>query len=199
MARTASFYIDAALTAYNAGFTSKSGQQNAIADLNRAYDLGVKGMIQDELLQIDRAERDDQWNTLYWGTPDLHNWKPKHSELFARFTENVALAEQLVALRASIKAAPVNAPVRAEPSPYEVKARETLMDLIQRRQTQYLEAVALGEVFGGLPVSANTHLVTNEYGTTFLRTFYYLAGQFTPLVIIIAAAQELEDRAKAKA
>lgn len=196
MARTASFYVDAALTALNNGFTSKSGQQNAIADLNRAYDVGVKGMIQDELLQLDRAERDEQWNTLYWGIPDLHNWKAKHSELFARFIENVALAEQLVALRASIKAAPVNTPVRAEPSPYEVKARETLMELIQRRQTQYLEAVALGEVFGGLPVSANTHLVTNEHGTTFLRTFFYLRGEFTPLNVIIAAAEELAARKK---
>lgn len=197
MTRTASYYVDSALAAYNAGFTSKSGKQNAIADLNRAYDLGVKGMIHDELLQLDRAERDEQWNTLYWGIPDLHNWKPKHSELFARFSENVALAEQLVAFRASIKEAPVNAPVRSEPSPYEVKARETLMELIQRRRTQYLEAVALGEVFGGLPVTANTHLVTNEHGTTFLRTFFYLRGEFTPLNTIIAAAEELARRAEA--
>lgn len=197
MARTASFYVDAALAALNTGFTSKSGQQGAIQDLNRAYDVGVKQSIHDELLQIARDDRAEDWDTLYWGLPDLHNWKAKHSALFARFPENVALAEQLVTLRAAIKAAPVNAPVRAEPSPYEVKARETLMELIQRRQTQYLEAVALGEAFGGLPVSANTHLVTNEHGTTFLRTFFYLRGEFTPLNVIIAAAEELAARKRA--
>jgi hypothetical protein len=194
MTRTASFYVDAALAAYNAGFSSKAGQQRAVEDLNRAYDLGVKRMIHDELLQIARDDRAEDWDTLYWGIPDLHNWKPKHSALFARFPENVALAEQLIALRASIKAAPVNLPVRAEPSPFEVKARETLMDLMQRRKTQYLEAVALGEVFGGLPVSANTHLVTNDRGTTFLRTFFYLRGELTPLLVIIAAAEELARR-----
>lgn len=195
---TASTYIDRAMTAYNAGFTSKSGRQTALSNLSQAYDMGVKSMIHDELLQTDRAERDDQWTTLYWGIPDFHNWKPKHSALFARFTENVALAEQLIALRASIKDAPVNAPARKEPSPYEVKARETLMELLERRRSQYLEAVALGEIFGGLPVSANTHLVTNEHGTTFLRTFFYLRGTLTPLNTIIAAAEELARRKEAK-
>lgn len=199
MARTTQFYLDRALSALNEGFASKTAQQKAIDDLNRAYEIGVDRMIRDELLQIDYADRDDNWNTLYGAVPALHNWKQKHSELFAQFSENVAMAEQFVALRATIKAAPINLPVRAEKSPYQVKAEETLMQLIERRKTQYLEAVQLGEIFGGLPVSANTHLVTNEQGTTFLRTFYYLAGRFTALAVIIAAAEELERRKEAKA
>jgi hypothetical protein len=39
--------------------------------------------------------------------------------------------------------------------------------------------------------------VTNQYGHTFLRTFYFLAGVMTPLNVIIAAAEELERRKKA--
>jgi hypothetical protein len=58
-------------------------------------------------------------------------------------------------------------------------------------------AIVLGTIFNGLPVQAHTHQVTNQYGTTFLRTFYYLFGDLTPLNIIIAAAEELARREKA--
>lgn len=189
MARPASFYTDRALAALNAGFTSMAGQKAALSDLNYAYDVH-KRAIADTLL----ADRDiANWDDLYYGRPDLHNWKPKHSVAYA-WSAEVPAIEQLVELRATIKAAPVNSPVRAEPSPYQVRAEKTLSELIELRQSQYLNAINLGEVFNGLPVHANTHRVTNDCGTTFLRTFYYLAGRFTPLSVIIAAAEELERR-----
>jgi hypothetical protein len=63
--------------------------------------------------------------------------------------------------------------------------------MIKRRTAQYHEAVELGRLFGGLPVSVTPHLVTNEHNTTFTRCFYYLAGKFTPLSVIMAAADKL--------
>jgi hypothetical protein len=73
----------------------------------------------------------------------------------------------------------------------QAEVTETVVDLIERRMAQYHEAVELGRLFGGLPVSVTPHQVTNEYNTTFTRCFYYLAGKFTPLSVIMAAADKL--------
>ena len=72
--------------------------------------------------------------------------------------------------------------------------RESLADLMQRRGEQYAHAVKLGEVFGNMPVTANTHWVVNEHGNGFWRTFWYLDGELTPLNVLVAAHQELERR-----
>lgn len=196
MTKIPAHYSDRALAALNAGFVSKAAKQDAIGNLNRAFDM-LTATIRDGLLNAapTREERDQpEWSALYYGLPALHNWKPKHSEMFASFVEEVAEIQGLVEQRDVIKAAPVNAPIRKEPSPYEVKARETLMDLIERRQTQYLRAIDLAAIFNGLPVSANTHYCVADTGTPYLRTFYFLAGEFTPLSVILAAADELKRR-----
>ena len=57
---------------------------------------------------------------------------------------------------------------------------------MERLQVRYLEAIDLCELVGDegfrmKGLSANSHYVTNEHGTTFLRTFYYLQGKLTPL------------------
>jgi hypothetical protein len=193
MPKTAQTYSDSALDALNAGFVSKAGQNDAIADLRRAYEIHCE-VIASGLL-ADRSIAG--WNDLYYGKPDLHNWKPRHSAAYALWADQVAEIEKLVELRTAIKAAPVNAPARKEPSPYEVKARETLMDLCKRRNSQYLRAIDLAAVFNGLPVSANTHSCVADTGTPYLRTFYYLAGEFTALSVIIAAADEIARRDRA--
>lgn len=197
MTRTAAFYTDAALDALNAGFTSKAGQKRANEDLARAYYLH-KVVIQNALL-ADRSIAD--WDSLYYGVPDLHNWKARHSAAYAAWPHQVAEIEKLVELRAAVKAAPVNAPERSAPHPLEVKVREALADLLARRKAQFLHAVDLCTVFGdGVRIkglTASTHWVTNEHGTTFLRTFYYLFGRLTPLNTIIAAAEEQMRRAEA--
>ena len=197
MARTVETYTDLALDAFNAGFSSKAGQKAATDNLNRAYELLQRETIQRGLLE-DRTlgGSEEAWKTLYWGTPDLHNWKAKHSAMYAPFfPEAVAAIERLAELRAEIKAAPIVPPAAPEVSPFEVKARETITAWLERRRAQYVEALELAEVFGGLPVTATSHYVTNAHGTTFLRTFWYLRGKLTPLQIIIAAAQELDRRA----
>ncbi len=204
MARTAAFYTDAALNAFNAGFTSKAGQKDAMQDINRAYDIYRRVFAEACLaaMRTGNGEMTPEVNTVYWDVPSYpHLWKPKHAEMVRTafgdtLNETIDAIEKLAELRATIKNAPVNAPVRKEVSPYEIKARELLTDLMERRKTQYLEAIDLGEIFGYLPVYANTHWCINEHGTRYLRTFWYLRGKMTPLNIIICAAEELERREK---
>lgn len=187
-------YFDDAFAALNAGFRSEAARKNALADVARAYDAGVKGIIHSRLLAVARDERDPQWETLYWGIPDLHVWKAKHADLFAAFADAVALADACAGLRQAIKNAPV---VKAEPKvnlrQQEIERRVT--DIIALRREQYGRALDLAEIFGRLPVTASWHWVTNAQGTTFPRTFYYLAGRLTPLSIIIAALEATEEKA----
>jgi hypothetical protein len=197
MPRTADHYTALALDAFNAGFASKSAQKTAIENVTRAYDLNAQA-IRDALL-ADRTigGNRDGWAELYYNVPALHNWKAKHDATYAFAGDLIQSINDLVELRATIKnAAVAPVPVR-EVSKYEVAAIKTIQDIITLRKTQYARAIDLGTIFNGLPVQAHTHQVTNQYGTTFLRTFYYLFGDLTPLNIIIAAAEELARREKA--
>jgi len=100
---------------------------------------------------------------------------------------------ELVTLRVLLKLIPV---VKPEPKSDRITAKQaevtaTVVDMIKRRTAQYHEAVELGRLFGGLRVSVTPHLVTNEFNTTFTRCFYFLEGKFTPLSVIMAAADTL--------
>ena len=202
MARTAETYTAAALEALNAGFSSKAGQKTALDNVTRAYELVKETFSRAVLAVEDRHEADGSmkpvYKAVYWDIPSYpHQYKDKHDEAVRaafgdRFDAELEMIDQLVQLRELIKAAPINAPVRAEPSVFEVKARETIADLMERRKAQFARALDLHEVFGGLPVTANSHWVVNEHGTRFIRTFFYLRGELTPLNLIIAAAEQIE-------
>ena len=202
LTRTAETYITRATEAFNAGFNSKAGQQAALAALNTAYDYRREIA---RKWQLEAAPRTfegfgyDPVRSDWFGAREVpfdhHNVRDKHLPIFIEAGVPAEHINELRELRAQIKAAPVNAPVRREPSKFEVQARETMMELIQRRGEQYLRAIDLAGIFNGLPVSANTHYCVNDHGTGYLRTFWYLAGEFTPLNVIIAAAEELERRA----
>lgn len=201
MTRTTSFYIDRATEAFARGFTSKAAQKSATDDLNRAHELCRKD-IQDLVLNIERDARTEAQNTVYWNLADLHVWKPKHSELvlatFPEAEQTVRLIEELVALRAAIKAAPV---VKAERNPMaerEAVVTKSVRDLMELRKAQYARGLALHDIFGGLPVHANVHMVTNQHGTTFLRAFYYMNGELTPLNMILAVLDTKAREAAAK-
>lgn len=205
MPRTASFYVDAALDAFNQGFTSKSAKQSALRDLGRAYE-----MLRDALHKAVCAsapELSDPANPseAEWAARgdffranevpfELHQVRDRHLVLFGTWTGNGDELRRLIELRATIKDAEVVPPVKAEKSERLVRVEATLRDLMETRRAQYLEAVELGELFGRLPVTANTHWVINEHGTRFLRTYFYLRGKLTPLNVIVAAAEELERR-----
>ena len=203
-ARTPAFYIDRATARFEAGFTSKAAQKAALQDLNNAYEL-LKSRILSLVLKLDPAARTKEHEDTYWGLADYpHNWKPKHSDLAVRvFPESaatVAEIESLVEFRAAVKAAPIVKTERnAEVEKIE-RVTKSIRDLMELRKEQYNRALKQHDIFGGLNVHANVHLVTNQYGTTFLRAFYYLNGFLTPLAIIIAAAEtKAREAAAAKA
>jgi len=201
MSRTPDFYIDRANAAFALGFTSKSAQKSATDDLNRAHEACCQD-IQNLVLVIDRDARTEAHNNVYWGLADLHVWKPKHSALvlgtFPEAEPTVRVIEQLVDLRAVIKAAPV---VKAERNPNaerEAAVTKSVREIMELRKAQYAHGLKLHDLFEGLPVHANVHVVTNQHGTTFLRAFYYMAGVLTPLNVILAVLQEKAREAEGK-
>lgn len=200
MSRTPEFYIDRANAAFAAGFTSKAAQKSATDDLNRAHEA-CRQSIQSLVLAIDRDARTEAHDNVYWGLADLHVWKPKHSALvLATFPEaepTVRMIEQLVDLRAVIKAAPV---VKAErkTDDREAAVTKSVRDIMELRQAQYARGLELHDLFQGLPVTANVHVVTNQHGTTFLRAFYYMNGTLTPLNVILAVLQTKAREAEGK-
>lgn len=186
-------YVTEATELFNDGFTSKAGQRRALDSLNRAYDL-QKEAIHDVLLQEARDERGEGWNELYWGLPDLHNWKPRHSDQYKTFALQVAAIEQVVELRNAVKAAEIVPPAKSEAKVIEERVIKSIREIMETRKEQFLNGCRLVEVFGKLPISINAHYVTNAHGTTFIRCFYYMNGRLTPLNVIIAVLQTMEDK-----
>lgn len=192
MPRTISDYIDPALEALNAGFASEAARKRALESVGRAYDL-VASEIRDALL-ADRSVAD--WSNLYYNVPALHNWKPRHAETYAMFAEQARTAGELLEVRNSIKAATILPAAPREEHPLKVAAYKDIVEIMARRNSQYERGLELGEIFGGLPVSVNVHIVHGHKGAVFPRCFFYLFGEFTPLQVIIAAAEEHARRSK---
>ena len=196
-------YVGAAMDAFEAGFTSKAAQKRAFDSLNRAA-----GVLREDVHQLcwDLAKQDaangERTDSAYWMNFDLHVWGAKRrAELLGYLPEAEAIANQyddLAALRTSIKAAPI-VPVERETCEITTKAITTLRELMEKRGEQYARGVQLTEVFGRLPVYANAHLVTNQHGTTFVRVFWYMLGELTPLNIIMAVLQSPEAKAAMEA
>lgn len=183
--------LDKATELFNAGFTSKAGQKAALDNLNRAYDL-QKEAIHNILLTEAREDRGENWNSLYWGIPDLHNWKAKHSEMFKTFVLQVSAIEQLVELRTAIKGAVIVPPAKDETKVITAAVRKSMIEIMEKRQADFAYGCKLHDIFGKLPVSVNAHWVRNSHGTEFIRYFFYLNGHLTALNVIIAIMQEKE-------
>jgi hypothetical protein len=185
-------YVSSAIsmTQEDQTFAAKSHQKEALGELNSGYQMLRENNFQ---FSIDSLSRED-----YYAIPfDLHQIRKKHFRLFdeahhAELTDLMTFRVLLKELEV-VKPAPKTDRITAK----QAEVTETVVDLIERRMAQYHEAVELGRLFGGLPVSVTPHQVTNGHNTTFTRCFYYLAGKFTPLQVILAAmdtlAQEKES------
>jgi len=188
MARTFEFYVERATKLFEAGFTSKAGQKDALSDVSRAYEM-LRSQIQFMCLEIPHAERTQPQDDVYWGLPDLHNWKQKHAELvmqvFPQAVDILGQIEDMAKLRAAIKGAEIVKAERTTSARAEaiVKSIRQIMD---ERKAQYARGLKVWDMFNGLPVSVNVHLVVNQHGTEFLRAFYFMAGVMTPLNVILA-------------
>jgi len=167
-------------------FGAKAHQKEAQSLLSAAY-----RRIREDNIEFTRGTLsiDDRWSIPH----DLFQLREKHMRLFdKKFHGDL---NRLVSLRNDFKVMSI---VKPQPKNSEVEKKqkqviETVTDMIKRRTAQYHEAVELGRLFGGLPVSVTPHLVTNEYNTTFTRCFYYLNGKFTSLAVILTSASKLEE------
>lgn len=202
--------IDAAQKTFEDGFQSKAGQKRALDELNRAYS-DIRDALMKAILAARSPETETQNHEDYWAIPsDLHNVRGRHFEAAARYVDNFGIVRDLLALRNAIKTADI-APPPARPE-LEVKTefvRRSIMEEMERRHTLFVEGLELGRMFAelyprtdksgeamgpsaSLPVSVNAHWVRGHKGTDFVRHFFYLAGKLTPLITIMAVADQLE-------
>jgi len=165
------------------GFSTKAQQKDALNFLANAY-FRLREIASEAAL----AAKDDD---AYWGLPlDLHQIRAKkHAAFFGADWDKVA---KLVSLREIVKAEEINR-VEVDNSEKELRARveRTISEEMARIGKQYADAIDLGRVLKGLPVTANTHSVTNRFGTTFLRTIWFLNGKLTRFNVIAAAYEAL--------
>ena len=166
-------------------FAAKAHQKEAQSLLNAAY-YNIRELNREFARTLSRED--------YFSIPfDLYQIREKHMRLFHNiFHSDIT---KLLSLRNNFKNIEVvkhNKPKNSEEEKKQKQVIETVTSMIKRRTAQYHEAVELGRLFGGLPVSVTPHLVTNEYNTTFTRCFYYLDGKLTSLAVIMAAFQKLE-------
>tara|TARA_R110000751_G_C13603941_1_gene462510 strand:+ start:51 stop:665 length:615 start_codon:yes stop_codon:yes gene_type:complete len=192
-AKSVKTYIDAAMGKVqdDQTFAAKSHQKEALGYLNGAYEILRKENHKWHFANRE-AWGEEKFDAAYWGTPfDLHQIRDKHMQFFD--TAHHGDINELITLRVLLKELEVvkPAPKTDRITAKQAEVTEAVEDLLNRRMAQYHEAVELGRLFGGLPVSVTPHQVTNEYNTTFTRCFYYLAGKFTPLQVILGAMDTL--------
>ena len=200
-------YVNRATALFEAGFTSKAAQKDALDYLNRAFAILTDGARSDILTaaaakfptaaseEAANMNRDAFVNAQgYWDMPDYpHLLKHKHAVFLATRWDAACMVAEL---RNAIKAAAI-VKIERKVNDREVAVQKSIRDIMAMRQSQFERGLKIADLFGGLPVSANVHLVTNQFGTTFLRAFYYLNGEMMPLNVIICIAQERERQAEA--
>lgn len=198
-ARKAEENIAQAVAGFEEGYATKAAKQRSLEALNRAYDY-IRDLEFSDLIDqapADGQERQDFFNARVEAPFDLHHVREKHAPAFpARW----ARVRELVQLREQVKAAEVApAPVRnTERDALEARVTESLEHLMARRKAQFITGCELHDIFNGLPVSVNAHYVTNQFGTTFIRRFYFMDGRLTPLNMILAI-MEHKQREKEEA
>ena len=208
-------YIAAATNAFNEGFASKAAQKVALGDLTAAFETIRRELMDACLAARTKAtgetnsgfEMTPELKAVYWDFPSYpHLLRAKHcaqvrAAFGDRFDALLAVALELASLREAIKAATITPPVKDETKAVAARIVETIRERMDRLNVRYLEAIDLTTVFDDgfvmKGLSANSHYVTNDKGTTFLRTFFYIHGKLTPLNLILAAAQEAKRRADA--
>ncbi|HAT1583161.1 TPA: hypothetical protein I8Y16_004038 [Raoultella ornithinolytica] len=201
MARTVQFYRDRVSEALNNGFNSKASQKRALVDLSYAYEICRENL--SNLINV-KDQTEEQHNA-YWSIPfELHQWRNKHAEIMRNVAPGeicetvIEQIELLIVLRNTIKLTPI---IKIESKSAEMKReveriQEGIIKKMERLGKVYDNCLNLLDLFKGLPVTANVHIVTNQYGTIFPRVFYFLDGKLTPLNLIIAAYQEHQRKNK---
>ena len=168
-------------------YASKAEQKRELEQLNRQYHK-INEAMQTKQLEARRDNGDPALMELYWERPhDLHQFTAKKRDMFRPyFPDEVAEIEALLELREAVKASEIRK-VEANPQrKLEDRITADLKALMERQERQYVTGLEMTRYFGTMPVSVNAHFVVNQYGTTFVRCFYYLHGKLTALNTIMA-------------
>lgn len=171
------------------GFNTMAAKKETLANISRIYE---KECWKIRHAIIDSTNK-DALNDIYWSIPQLpHQWNNRISANIAKaMPEMIVTLDQIndiVSLRDEVKSMQVNAkPVETET---ETKLRKTIEQQIIKSKADYANGLELKEIFGELPVSVDMHYVVNQYGTEYIRCFYYLAGKIVKLSVIIALMQD---------
>jgi hypothetical protein len=184
-----------AAAALEAGFASEAGRKQALADLNRAYEA-LRDIERDKLLpglwNAEGTERDETVMTLLDAIPfDLHQFRAKATEALASRPAFIAEVQALAALRAEIKAAPVEPRPPREDHPLLRAARADIEAIQAKRLGDYQDALDLGRRFKGLPVNVHRVFCGNYAGTRWVRMDWFLSGNKVAFNIIAAAYDKL--------
>ena len=183
-------------------FPTKAAKKHCKDDVNRCYDdvfwsFPHKYDENENLVPCARWNKQDTSLELPF---QLCHVRDRHVEVaMAEDPERGDMIASLVSIYNQIKETPVDRKmpkVDDEQTKMEKRIRKDIGEEMKRLKKCYLEAVDLGRHFGYLPVTANAHYVTNRFGTSFTRVFYYLNGKLTRLNIILAAAQKLAEEKK---
>ena len=177
-------------------YKSKAEQKRELEKVSKEYDK-IRSSMMDKMLNEKNAGRPQMMNTLYWNTPHyLHQFSEGHATLFSDdFKNEVKQIFELKQIRQSIKDTPI------DPKPEPKNKRETeivnsIKEIMERNKKNYITGLELHKHFGYLPVYVNAHLVTNAYGTTFVRHFFYMDGKLTALNVILAVLDTIKREEK---
>ena len=116
MTKTTEELVQIARDSVKAEYVTKAEQQTALESVTRAFEK-VRSTVMVQLLSTPHEERDEDWNTLYWGFPSYpHHWNAKAARLFHKWGWASQTASELKALREEIKGARI-APKVSKPAP----------------------------------------------------------------------------------
>lgn len=197
-------YIMAAQELIDAGFPTKAAQKTAMGYLNRAY-ADTREIVHDLVIDDARMsfpgcmEVKDGNDPLWQGylaalresdIPfDLHQVRDAHLAIINAFAPaSYEIVKDLIAMRQVAKDTPIVPLPKNETKERIETVRKSIIDEIERRKAQYVEALDMARLFNGLPVTVNAHYVRHEQGTVYLRHYFYLRGKITPLQVLLAAA-----------
>lgn len=186
--QTVQDYIDSAIELWEEGFTSMASKKRCLEKLNTAYSF-LSGGLSYEYGTIPREKRNDKWEELYWMIPhNLFQWKSKHSEAHSsdNLSSIVNKIDKLVDLRNAVKETDITPPIKSEEKIFKDRVLKSIEEIMKAKKVQFLEGYELTEIFGNARVNVSSHYVTNQFGTTFIRNFFYLYGKLTSLNMILA-------------
>tara|TARA_R110000744_G_scaffold167098_1_gene284441 strand:- start:25 stop:714 length:690 start_codon:yes stop_codon:yes gene_type:complete len=202
------YYTDYALELWEEGFNSKASKKRCLEKLSYAFENivgGISGGYSTERMYDQKISRELE---LYWAVPhNLFQWSAKkikmHTDFYnegnsangERMIDCIKIANKLAELRVAVKETEIVPPIKSEEKIKKQKIEKTIEEIMERHNVKFLEAYSLTEELFpllGLQIYVNSHWVTNQFGTTFIRNFFYLNDKLTALHTIMAVAQKHE-------